>query len=178
MFCKDRGLDHTKTSFRFGRQVERVTKQCDYRQAAELTLMDTPGTNDIQTELSDYDILKMKNENLAAQFQDPERGVSAIVQCVMIDAGGRIKQTSIESMARTFHSLTYSHPDFNPMESEGPRLSVVFTNFSRFHEVQDNIMIPGIESVSKYEIVDRFSELIKKFKNEICQKIYHDLGEK
>ena len=64
------------------------------------------------------------------------------------------------------------------MESEGPRLSVVFTNFSRFHEVQDNIMIPGIESVSKYETVDRFSELIKKFKNEICQKIYHDMGEK
>ena len=71
-------------------------------------------------------------------------------------------------MARTFHSLTYSYPDYDPMESEGPRICVVFTNFSRFQEVQDNIMIPGIESVSKYETVDRFSELIKKFKHEIC----------
>ena len=35
----------------------------------------------------------------------------------MIDAGGRIKQTSIESMARTFHSLTYSYPEYDPMES-------------------------------------------------------------
>lgn len=64
--------------------------------------MDTPGTNDIQTELSDYTILKMKNENLSAQFQDKHRGVSAIVQCIMIDAGGRIKDTSVDSMARTF----------------------------------------------------------------------------
>lgn len=74
----------------------------------------------------------------------------------MIDAGGRIKQTSIESMARTFHSLTYSYPDYNPMESEGPRLSVVFTNFSRYHDIHDGIMIPGIESISRYETVDRF----------------------
>ena len=94
--------------------------------------MDTPGTNDIPTELSDYEILKMKNNSLAAQFQDKNKGVSAIVQCIMIDAGGRIKQTSIESMARTFHSLTYSNSDFNPMEQQGPRISVVFTNFSRF----------------------------------------------
>ena len=66
MYCQQRGIDHTKTSFRFGRQVERVTKQCDFRQAGELILMDTPGTNDIQTELSDYTILKMKNEALAS----------------------------------------------------------------------------------------------------------------
>lgn len=41
--------------------------------------MDTPGTNDIQTELSDYTILKMKNECLSAQFQDKNKGVSAII---------------------------------------------------------------------------------------------------
>lgn len=39
-------------------------------------------------------------------------------------------------------------------------------------------MIPGIESVSKYETVDRFTELIKKFNHEICQKIYNDIGQK
>lgn len=65
-FCKDHGLDHLKTSFNFGRQVERVTKQCDFKKAGDLILMDTPGTNDIQTELSDYAILKMKHESLAA----------------------------------------------------------------------------------------------------------------
>ena len=91
----------------------------------------------------------------------------------MIDAGGRIKQTSIESMARTFHSLTYSYPDYNPMESEGPRLSVVFTNFSRFQDIHDGNINPGI---SRDETVVKFKELIEKFKSELCEKIHHDLG--
>ena len=94
----------------------------------------------------------------------------------MIDAGGRIKQTSIESMARTFHSLTYSYPDYNPMESEGPRLSVVFTNFSRYHDTHDGNNKPGFQSISRDETVDKFKELIEQFKSELCQKIHNDLG--
>ena len=38
-------------------------------------------------------------------------------------------------------------------------------------------MIPGIESVAKYENVDHLTELIKKFKLEISSKIHHDLNE-
>jgi predicted GTPase len=47
LYCQAHGLDHTKNSFRFGRQVERVTKGCDYIEVGDLTLLDTPGTNDI-----------------------------------------------------------------------------------------------------------------------------------
>ena len=93
----------------------------------------------------------------------------------MIDDGGRIKETSIESMARTMHSLTYSYPNFNPRTSEGPRLNIVFTNFSRYHDIPDDIMIPGLESINKYEKVDKFSELINKFKKEIVNKLHRSL---
>ena len=47
LYCQKNGLDHTKNSFRFGRQVERVTKGCDYIEVGDMTLLDTPGTNDI-----------------------------------------------------------------------------------------------------------------------------------
>lgn len=104
------GLQYQDKTFKFGRQCERVTTQVNTSKIGELTVMDTPGTNDIKSELSDYDINKMKHEALAMVFADPQKGVSCITQCIMIDAGGRIKETAIESMARTFHSLTYSYP--------------------------------------------------------------------
>lgn len=93
----------------------------------------------------------------------------------MIDDGGRIKETSIESMARTLYSLTYSYPSYNPHLSEGPRINIMFTNFSRFHDIPDDIMIPGLESINKYEKIDKFSELIQKFKKEIVNKIHKSL---
>lgn len=94
----------------------------------------------------------------------------------MIDAGGRIKETSIESMARTFQSLTYSYIDYLPNKNKGPRLGVVFTNFSRFKEDADDIMINGLESVSKYDNEDRFEILIQKFKQDLSKKLFQWLN--
>ena len=48
-------------------------------------------------------------------------------------------------MARTFHSLTFSLPEFDPDEHGGPRINVLFTNLSKFAGEPDNIMIPGTE---------------------------------
>ena len=64
----------------------------------------------------------------------------------MIDGGGRLKGTSIDSMANTFHSLTYSSPSYDPLKHGGPSINIVFTKFSRFHDEEDDIMIPGVES--------------------------------
>lgn len=93
----------------------------------------------------------------------------------MIDAGGRIKETSIESMARTLHSLTYSDPEFDPTEMGGPRLSILFTNFSRYEVRSDNCGIPGLDAVSKYDRVNVFDQLIEKFKKELALKVFKDL---
>jgi len=93
----------------------------------------------------------------------------------MIDSGGRIKETSIESMAKTLHSLTYTNEDFDPTTMRGPRINILFTNFSRFEVKTDDIGIPGLQSVNKYVKVDEFDLLIKKFKTELASKIFKDL---
>ena len=53
-------IDYKDKTFKFGRQCERVTTQVNQQVIGGLTVMDTPGTNDIKSELSDYDINKMK----------------------------------------------------------------------------------------------------------------------
>jgi len=72
------------------------------------------------------------------------------MQCIMLDAGGRIKQTSIESMAKTFHSLTYSYPTYGLQEYNGPRICVLFTNVSKYNFQEDDIGPEGAESESLY----------------------------
>jgi hypothetical protein len=176
-YCKEVGLDHTKYSFKFGRQCERVTTCVKTQRAGNLILMDTPGTNDFQSELSDYSIQKMKHQSLAKIFKNENKGVSCITQCIMVDDGGRLKETSIESMAKTFHSLTYSFPDYDPIQMGGPRLNVLFSKLSRFYDEPDNIMIEGLESECQYDVKNHFDELVKKFKSELAKKIHKDIHE-
>ena len=49
-------------------------------------------------------------------------------------------------MARTFHSLTYSHPNFEYLTNIGPRINILLTKFSQNEPMNDNIMIPGAKS--------------------------------
>mmetsp|Transcript_15319 Transcript_15319/g.23583 ORF Transcript_15319/g.23583 Transcript_15319/m.23583 type:complete len:158 (-) Transcript_15319:806-1279(-) len=143
----------------------------------KLILIDTPGTNDIKTELSDEKIQKIKHLALAPFFSDPNQGVSGIVQCIMIDAGGRLKNTSVESMSRTLHSLTFSNPKFSPLFHKGPRLNVVFTNYSRFNHGDESIMIPGAKQKEIKQSALEFEHLIAKFKKELVQQLIFDLHE-
>ena len=71
-------------------------------------------------------------------------------------------------MARTLHSLTYSFPEYDPIENGGPRLNVFFSKMSRFTHEDDNIMIPGMNPESKYSTVNPFEELVKKFKKQLA----------
>ena len=43
-YSQDNKNDHTKPLFQFGKYVDRVTKQCDFRQAGELLLLNSSGT--------------------------------------------------------------------------------------------------------------------------------------
>ena len=95
----------------------------------------------------------------------------------MVDDGGRLKETSIESMAKTLHSLTYSFPEYDPEYFGGPRLNVLFTKMSRFHKEVDDIMIDGLKSQNHYDDRNNFESLIQKFKLELSKKIHQDLHE-
>lgn len=54
---------------------------------------------------------------------------------------------------------------------------MVFTNFSRFKDDPDDIMISGLESVSKYDNEDRFEVLIQKFKQDLSKKLHKSLNQ-
>ena len=45
-FCQKNNYDHTKHAFKYGRSVERVTRNATIKRIGELILIDTPGTND------------------------------------------------------------------------------------------------------------------------------------
>jgi len=51
--------------------------------------------------------------------------------CVMIDNGCRLKQTCIKHVANIFHALTYMDNEFEILKNNGPRINIVFTNFSK-----------------------------------------------
>ena len=92
----------------------------------------------------------MKHEALGKYLLDENEGISSIVQCIMINEGGRLTESNIESMAKTFHSLTYSFPEYNALEHGGPRLNVILTAQSKFFQEDDDIGIDGFESETKY----------------------------
>ena len=146
LYCKPLGIDHRQKQFKFGRQTERVTTTVKTIHANDLSIMDTPGTNDFQNELSDYDIAKMKHISMNTEFSNAVKGVSCIAQTIMIDSGGRLKQTSVDNLAKTFHSLTYSFPSYDRQKHGGPMIAIIFTNFSKQYEDDDDIMIEGVES--------------------------------
>ena len=145
--CQEKGEEnHDDLMFNFGRQCSRVTTSVESREFGDIKVIDTPGTNDFSEELSDYDIQKMKHRFLNQLFADKNKGVSCVLQCVMLDSGGRLKQTSIDSMIRTLHSLTYSYPSYSPEAHGGPILNVVFTGFSQLYGEEDISGIPGHKS--------------------------------
>ena len=78
-------------------------------------------------------------------------------------------------MARTLHSLTYSFPQYDPIENGGPRLNVFFSKLSRFNHEEDNIMIPGIEAENQYSQINPFDELVKKFKKQLSEEIFSNI---
>jgi putative ribosome biogenesis GTPase RsgA len=55
--CLDKEIEYDpKSSFKYGRQVMRVTSRVESQSLGDIKIIDTPGTNDFQSTLSDYDI--------------------------------------------------------------------------------------------------------------------------
>lgn len=129
-------------------------------------VVDTPGVNDLQNALTDNIIYKMQYDTMGELLRNSKQGVSAIVQCVMIGNNNRVKGSSLDILFKTMHSLTYTHPDYDPLKNEGPRICVIFTDFSKSKDLEDDICIEGSD------IKDKFGEIIEKLKGELTNKIY------
>ena len=94
-----------------------------------MNLIDSPGTDDPDKKRTYQSIL---TSLFCALENDPDvnkNGIAAMLQCVMIPTSGRIEDTAILSMSKMLQSFTLSYPDSN---QQGPKVLVLFTNFSRF----------------------------------------------
>ena len=64
-------------------------------------------------------------------FLDKTQGVSSLILCVMIDESERLKENCVKNVANILHSLTYTYKNFDSTNYDGPRINVLFTNFSK-----------------------------------------------
>ena len=91
--------------------------------------MDTPGFNDPKKVRSDKKIMSDILKALQNDKDMKKDGLAAILQCVMIPQSGRIQKSAIQVMSKLLQIFTLSYPDSTQV---GPRILIIFTNFSKF----------------------------------------------
>ena len=96
------------------------------------------------------------------------QGINVFVQCIMPDAGGRIKRSAIESMCTMLLSLTslYETKGFDPKKH--PRLCVIFNNVSKISHPKKTVhkygnRINGEEEKEESQVT--WSEYIVLYRN-------------
>ena len=117
--------------FKAAKSGSAVTTKVKVVQTGNLTLVDSPGTNDPNRKRTDQQIQIELFNTIRNMLKSQYDGINVFVQCIMPDAGGRIKRSAIESMCTMLLSLTslYEIEDFDPKKH--PRMCVVFNNVSK-----------------------------------------------
>jgi hypothetical protein len=111
-------------------------------------VIDTPGTNDFSLAQSDYSIEIDKQRHMNLLFSNPDEGLSTIVHCIKLDVDFKFDDQTVEKVANTLHSLTYTMPNYNLGDGifnnvygdpAGPRVFILFTHHSRHVEDSKNL---------------------------------------
>ena len=80
-------------------------------------------------------------------------------------------------MATTLLSFTFKAPDYDPTRTSDPRISVLFTNFSRFVVKSTDIGIPNLKTANYFDSVNMLIQLRKNFEAELVRKTNSDRKE-
>ena len=106
--------DQDLMTFEANKSTTGVTKVCTDKIVGGQILIDTPGTNDADEELSDVKIQVMIINALHPIICENQEGITTFVNCVQPDNSGRIRETAIQSMCRMLLSLNffYEEADF------------------------------------------------------------------
>ncbi len=83
-----------------------VTTKVKLVKTGNMTLIDTPGTNDPDKKRTDQQIQMELMNTIRSLLMTPNQGINTIVQCIMPDAGGRIKKSALDAMCIMLVSLT------------------------------------------------------------------------
>ena len=146
-----------------------------------LTLIDTPGTNDPDKKRKDEQIQTEFINTIQANLTSQHHGISTFTQTIMPDAGGRIRRSSIDSMCMLLLSLCsmYKNADIR----KHPRMCVVFNNVSKHpHKQRASFqygMTDQIENKVNQEEVrwDEYVTIYKDALKEALEEFYQNAME-
>ena len=116
-----------------------MTTKVKVIKTGNLTLIDSPGSNDPDKKRTDVQIGIELVNTISAILKSRQQGINTITQCIMPDAGGRIKRSAITSMVSMLLVLTSIYEDSNP--DMHPRLCVIFNNVSKLQDSKKKIWI-------------------------------------
>ena len=93
-----------------------------------MTLIDTPGFNDVDIHKSDKSIMIELINAIRPMLMNNTQGISSFTQCIMPDESDRIRESSIKGM----NNILLMLQSFDPQTdiSKHPRMVVVFNNVS------------------------------------------------
>ena len=94
----DGANDDLACSFKSGKAFEAVTTCVKVARTGNMTLIDTPGFNDVDVRKSDKNIMIELVNAIRPILTDSNQGISSFTQCIMPDESDRIRESSIKGM--------------------------------------------------------------------------------
>ena len=127
-YCQHFGVAYNPElmTFEAKKSPASVTKCCTTKTVGGQTLVDTPGTDDPDKNLTDVQIQAMTFNELLPIVSENQAGITTFVQCIQTE---RIRESAIQAMCRTLLSLTFFYEDADV--ANYPTLAVFCNGTSR-----------------------------------------------
>ena len=95
-----------------------------------MTLIDTPGFNDVDIHKSDKNIMIELINAIRPMLLNSNQGISSFTQCIMPDESDRIRATSIKAM----NTMLFILNSFDPRTdiTNHPKIILIFNNVSLY----------------------------------------------
>ncbi|KRX03398.1 P-loop containing nucleoside triphosphate hydrolase [Pseudocohnilembus persalinus] len=114
-----------KDFFQTGQSSTSVTKKVQAKIIANLRLIDSPGLDDPDKNLSNSTISDMTCKFLNKEVVY-DKGLNGIIQCIQLNNSQRIDNTTVKCMQQILLAFTMNYPEFNYKNC--PRINVLFNN--------------------------------------------------
>ena len=164
--------------FMSAKSATAITTKVKVSTTGNMTLIDSPGMNDPDKKRTDVQIQIELINTIRTIFTSASQGITSICQCIMPDAGGRIKRSEIESMSRILLSLTSLYEDSDP--EKHPKMCIIFNNVSKVnhpkaepHVYEEDYSSDELDGEPAVKEVT-FSEYIVIYKNTLMDVLRED----
>ena len=130
-----------------------VTAHVKTAQSGNMTLIDTPGFNDLNKARTDKAIFMDLINTVRVPLTSPDKGITMFIQCIMPDKSDRIRQSVITSMMNFLLILSVFHKDtkVEDLKKCHPQMAIVFNNVSKQQDMKYAI-----------ERIDAYKQLLVK----------------